>query len=356
MGCFFGGRKRRRGGACCARPPASGPGLSEDAGKNAEPEAPGSLAKKVLIATVLGVVVYAAMSLYGDVSELRRHLSEYSWSYFLAGLGLATANYGIRFLRWQYYLARIGVESVPWGESLRIFVSGFVMSVTPGKVGEVFKSVLLEQARGVPVAQTAPIVIAERLTDLLALVLMTAVGSLAFDDGWVVALGGAALVLGIWLACLWRGFAEFCFRVAAKLPVLKRVEPKLREAYESLRLLVGPAPLAAASALSMVSWSLEWVSLIVIAAGFEGVVIGWIEGAFAYGAPTIVGAVALMPGGLGVTEAGMTSILEGLGGEGMSTSVAIAITLLVRIATLWWAVVLGVIALAWHQRYAKTRT
>ncbi len=226
------------------------------------------------------------------------------------------------------------------------------MSVTPGKLGEVFKSVLLFEARGIPVARTAPIVIAERLTDLVALVLLTALGSLAFAGGWVIAGGGAALVAVIWAALVWRRFGEGCLSLAARVPLIRRVEPKLREAYESLRTLVEPAPLLAATSLAIVSWSLEWVSLVVIASGFEGISIGWLEAAFAYGAPTIVGAVALLPGGLGVTEAGMTGVLEGFGGPEMTTSVAIGITLLVRIATLWWAVVLGGLALLWH-RFAR---
>lgn len=308
-----------------------------------------ALLRRVLLATLVGALVYAAMSLYGDVSELRRHLAHYSWGYFLGGLALATANYVIRFVRWEYYLARLDIRGVPKLESLRIFASGFVMSVTPGKLGEVFKSVLLFEARGVPVARTAPIVIAERLTDLVALVLLTALGSLAFAGGWVIAALAGALVAGIWAALVWRRLGEGCLSLAARLPLIRRAAPKLREAYESLRTLVEPAPLAAATSLAVMSWSLEWVSLVVIAAGFEGVSIGWIEAAFAYGAPTIVGAVALLPGGLGVTEAGMTGVLEGFGGPAMTTSVAIGITLLVRLATLWWAVVLGGLALLWHR-------
>ena len=50
------------------------------------------------------------------------------------------------------------------------------MSITPGKVGEVLRSMLLKASDGVPFTRTAPIVVADRLTDLVALVLLSLVG------------------------------------------------------------------------------------------------------------------------------------------------------------------------------------
>lgn len=311
------------------------------------------LGRQLIIATVIGALVFAGMSLYGDVRALLANLGRYRWSYFIGGLGLATANYAIRYLRWEYYLHRLGIRGVPKAESARIFVAGFVMSVTPGKVGEVFKSVLLYESRGVSVARTAPIVVAERLTDLFALVLLTALGTLALAEGSWVALGGGALVAVLWLACAWRPLGELFLRIAEKLPVVSRLAPRFREAYESLHALAQPVPLGVATLLALVSWFTECAALWLIARGFPDVGIGWLEATFAYSAPTIVGAVAMMPGGLGVTEAGMTGVLERL--ADMSTVVATATTLLVRLATLWWAVLLGVGALALQRRALSRR-
>ena len=62
---------------------------------------------------------------------------------------------------------------------------------------------------------------------------------------------------------------------------------------------------------------------------------------FTYSAATVAGAVAMMPGGLGVTEAGMTGILISFGAVGMTPAVATVATILARLATLWWAVAIG---------------
>ena len=134
------------------------------------------LVRKVLIGTLLGALVFAGLALYADLPRLRETIAVFEPTAFAIALLLASVNYGLRYARWQYYLRRLGVE-VPHGESALVFLSGFVMGVTPGKLGEVFKSLLLYEARGVSIARTAPIVVAERLTDLLALVLLTAAGA-----------------------------------------------------------------------------------------------------------------------------------------------------------------------------------
>ena len=64
-------------------------------------------------------------------------------------------------------------------------------------------------------------------------------------------------------------------------------------------------------------------------------------GAFALG--TLLGAVSMFPGGVGPTEAVMGGLLVLAGG---TVPEATAATILVRAVTLWWAVFLGIVALA----------
>jgi glycosyltransferase 2 family protein len=279
---------------------------------------------------------------------LRQTASEFAPMAFLVGLLLAGGNYALRVVRWQYYLRHIGVR-IPLGESALVFLAGFVMSVTPGKVGEVFKSLLLYETRGTSIARTAPIVIAERLTDLIALVLLISAGALAFEHGISVALSSAILVAAILLLCAYPPLGRFALRLMARLPLLRRFSPKLGEAYEALLEMTRPGPLFVGSALALAAWALECGSLYAIVHGFEGVVMSWDGATFAYAASTLAGAIAMMPGGLGVTEIGMTALLQALGGASMTPAVATAATMLVRVATLWFAVAIGLLALALHR-------
>jgi uncharacterized membrane protein YbhN (UPF0104 family) len=70
------------------------------------------------------------------------------------------------------------------------------------------------------------------------------------------------------------------------------------------------------------------------------------------GTATLVGSVLLLPGGLGATEGSINGLLVFFGKAPwlpvgvISTSVAVAATLMIRFATLWFGVALGFIALA----------
>ena len=316
-------------------------------------QAASGLTKKLLLSAVLAAFVFAALALYGDVAELRRTVQTFSLSAFVLALALAAINYGLRVVRWQLYLRRLGIH-LPWGESTAIFLSGFVLSVTPGKVGEVFKSLLLYESHGTSIARTAPIVVAERLTDLIALVLLITVGATAFEHGTAVAASSALVVAFLFVVCTYRPLGHFLLGLCDRLPVLARVSHRLREAYDALLETTRPAPMAYGSALAFVAWGLECGSLYVIVHGFAGVHMSWDGAVFAYSTSTIAGAVAMMPGGLGVTEVGMTALLQTLGGPGMGAATATASTILVRIATLWFAVAIGGVALAVHRaRYRK---
>lgn len=317
-------------------------------------EAQKGLARKVAFAALFAAVIFAALAFYGDLQALKRAASEFAPSALLLGLTLALLNYGVRILRWQYYLRHLGVR-IPLGESAIVFLCGFVMSVTPGKIGEVFKSLLLAETRGIPFARTAPIVIAERLTDLIALVILVAIGSLAFEHGVAFALASAAIVGLLMVVCAYRPLGHMLLRWADKAPLVARISPKLHDAYDALLELNQPAPLLLGSAMALIGWAMECGLLYVIVHGFAGVHLDWDAATFAYSASTIAGAIAMMPGGLGVTEIGMTALLQTLGGESMEPAVATASTILVRIATLWFAVAIGIVALIVHRTVMRSQ-
>ena len=82
-------------------------------------------------------------------------------------------------IKWHWYLGLVGVK-IGWVESARIFGVGMIMVMTPGKVGEFMKAYMVKNVTGAPMSSTAPIVLAERITDGLAMLLLASVGMFAF--------------------------------------------------------------------------------------------------------------------------------------------------------------------------------
>lgn len=306
-----------------------------------------NITRRILFAVLLGLAVYAVIVLYRDARSIADRLATYAWWTFAAACGLAFTNYVLRFLKWEYYLAVLDVRGIPKGESFLTFLSGFVLTVTPGKVGEVFKSFILYQTWGVPIERTAPIVVAERVTDLIGVIALITIGSLSFPGGVIWASIGAAAVT-LLLACVAsRRLSELLLRPLPGLPGAlgragRRIAPKLLRAVDSLRDLTAPRRLVWPTALSIVGWSLEGVGLWTILHGF-GERPPLTLTAFFYATATLAGALVPVPGGLGVTDELLEEQLHRLGG--VTSATATASMLLVRFATLWFAVAVGFTAL-----------
>jgi uncharacterized protein (TIRG00374 family) len=315
---------------------------------SAPPRKRSGLVRRLLAAMLFAVVVYGGFAVWRGVGKMGDELSRFQWWSFLAACSLAFGNYLVRWLKWEFYLARLGIRGVGRVDSLLTFLSGFVLTVTPGKVGEVFKSLVLFETHGVPVARTAPIVIAERVTDVIGVVILIVFGSLGFSGGLVWAGLGAAAVLVLLVIVSNRGLSYALIGFVEKLPgPFRRIGPKLHEAYDSLATMVKPSNLALPTLLSIGAWALECTALWIILRGFRQDT-GYGLATFFYATSTLAGALVPVPGGLGVTETSLQGQLQELGHVPATTATAAMI--LVRFATLWFAVLVGFLALSWLKR------
>jgi uncharacterized membrane protein YbhN (UPF0104 family) len=286
---------------------------------------------------VFGALVYAGLTFAADLDGLRSALSRLSWFVVPSVLGLASINYLLRFEKWHYFVGRLGLR-IPRSGSLMVFLSGLVMSVTPGKMGEVLKSYLLKRLHGAPISVTAPAVLVERLTDLVALMLLAAVG------GYALTGAPAALGIGVGLVAAAVGVlssARLSGCVLQRLTRVRRLEPavaKLDQSLRSARALVRPRSLLLSTAVSIPAWFCECVGfwLILSALGYGALGLLKLTGIYALAA--VVGAISMLPGGLGATELTLAGLLCG---AGVARSDAVAATLVVRAATLWYAVAVG---------------
>ena len=306
---------------------------------------------RVILGVAAGVAIYVGFSVWAGARSVGRALADFQWLIVLAALGLASLNYLVRFGRWHYYLKVLGLR-VPVGHSFLVFLGGFSLTVTPGKLGEVVKAFLLRESHGIPAARTAPIVIAERFTDLVGLLLLACVGIFTFKtDPRFLIIGASLIGFGLVVVSV-EPVARFFLRLSAHTPLLRRIAPKLEEAYQTTAELLRPRPLVLGVLLSAVSWFFECAAFWAVVNGFVGASVDIQAATFIYASMTVAGALSFLPGGLGVTEAGMLAMLEQLA-SGCDRSVAAAATFVTRLCTLWFAVLIGIAALLVFARTAK---
>jgi uncharacterized protein (TIRG00374 family) len=294
------------------------------------------------------VVAVAAISFAGDLGRIGDRIGGFAWGAFVAAIGLALANYVLRCVRWQLYLRRQGV-TVPLASSVTVFFAGLSLSVTPGKLGELVKSYLLREMHGVPAPRTAPIVVAERVTDLIALLVLAVIGVAVYGvDPTIVVVAGIAIAVGLVLLA-WQRPTRFLIDLATSPARLRRLRAPLHETLGGLASLCRPLPLIAATLVAIPAWGCECAGFALIVAGFPAAHFDLGLATVIYAGTTIAGALSFLPGGLCVTEGTMTLALVG-GATHLDASTALAATLLTRLATLWFAVLIGLVFLTVARR------
>jgi len=279
-------------------------------------------ARRVLSLLIAAVVVFAAASVAGDLRGLGNRLTGFGWWAFATAIGLALCNYAIRFVRWSLYLRRLEV-AVPPASSVVVFLAGFALSITPGKVGELIKSYLLREIHGIPVTRTAPVVVAERMTDLVALLVLTAIGAAAYGVAVeVAALGGAVIGIGL-LVLMSPRLCHAAVDLLTRPRPLRRFRARGHLLYDGIAELSRPVPLLWSTALAVVSWGCECVGFSLVLSAFPGTSVSLGLAILIYAATIIAGALSFLPGGLGVTEGTMTLLLvESARGGDRPTAVA----------------------------------
>ena len=140
------------------------------------------LRRRLLLFLGAGALLFLGFSIYADIGGLLDAFGSFAWKMVPIALGFALLNYFLRFLRWHGYL-RILEIPLEWNDSLIIFMTGLVLSVTPGKVGEFLKTYLVRRCVGTPVSRSAPAVFMERVTDFISLILLAFLGILSFRFG-----------------------------------------------------------------------------------------------------------------------------------------------------------------------------
>ena len=294
---------------------------------------------------VLGMAVTLLLSIYADFEGLIRAFRQFEWILLPVVLGLTLGNQLLRFLKWEYLLGRVQVD-LPLSTSFLIFGSGLIMIMTPGKLGEVWKSWLVRDEQDTPISTTMPVIATERITDLLGVVLISLLGVIAFGRSPVVLvvlllpISGGIVILQYERVCYW------ILNRVEQIPVVGRKADSIRDLYDNSRTLLRPRPLGITTGLSICSWGLECVGFWIVLRGFDAEV-SLVAAAFVFALASILGAVSLLPGGLGVTEGSMTGLL--LVFEVGRVQAASA-TLVIRAATLWFVAGLALAVYGYYRR------
>jgi uncharacterized protein (TIRG00374 family) len=312
------------------------------------------LRRKLILSLVGALLLYIVLVLWSDISEVQSALLAFPWQWLPLVLGLALINYVVRMLRWHWWLGLVNVQISRW-DSTRVFGVGSLMVMTPGKVGELLKAYMVKNITGTPMSVTAPIIVAERIIDGIAMLILASIGLIAFPEprAQMVAVTVLTLFLAGIIIIQIRPLALYVLGIAHRIPFTRKFSDQLYTIYNSSYILFRLGPLTWALIMGVVAWGTSGLAFGVVLAGF-GAPLDWqtmFMAVFIFNISTVIGAVVALPGGLGGFEGSAVFWVVRL--FGMSTATATAAALVIRFCTLWLGVGIGFVSfLLWHDLLA----
>jgi uncharacterized protein (TIRG00374 family) len=325
---------------------------------------------QMFIGILLALALYIGILLLADTSgelqssDIMRHVTAFPVLLVIPVILAQIMVIVCRFVEWQYYLGVIEArDKISLRDSLVIFVSAFTMVVSPGKAAEFLKAVLLKVKTGVPVAQSAPIVLAERIVDGLAVIILMAVTLLLFGDDLnlrpydgidyaslsrLIVYSSAILIVTGLIVVQIRPLSYFVLNLIRRIPMVGRLYQPLLEFYESSREIFRLRHVIPMMCVGVGVYLFSVIGFLIILIGFgielDGRTI--IQATFITGAVSAVGALSFVPNGAGVTEISNTGMLLALMApyhDGLTPAVAAAAALLQGFFHKWFRVLVGIV-------------
>jgi uncharacterized membrane protein YbhN (UPF0104 family) len=295
----------------------------------------------LLLIALLAALIYVGAAVMTDASKTRQALAQLGWLGCLLVLALSALNYVLRFYRWQNFLARLG-RVIPAQLHFLYYLSGFAFTVSPAKAGEAFRSIHLRE-HGVGYSESLAALFAERLLDLVAMCVLAsfiAIERVAYRPLIAGVTVVAVVLLGMarhpYLPRRLQSISD-----ASRHRLLAMPLATLANLLRSSHRLLQPGPAAFGLMIALVSWGAEGLGLYLICQGLH-INVAASTAVGIYAIASLAGSAAfVLPAGIGGMEIVMTTLLIA---QGASLTTAVIATLLCRIATLWFAVLIGIAA------------
>jgi uncharacterized protein (TIRG00374 family) len=306
--------------------------------------------KRGILILIAIVIFYFMYVLYYDAFSLVTGLSKIRIGYLTLVLLCVSLSIFVRGARQYYLLYKIGIR-LPFGRNLLLYLAGLSMVMTPGSLGQAIKSYFLYRNYGEPVSKTVPLVLVERYLDILAIFAFVAVSVILISNEFLFT---PVLIIGLVLLAipvLIRFHNVILFKIEYVFPhKFDRLQNIFSGIDKSILSFFSITTIIYGWPISIVAWFFEALAIF-FSFGALDMWLGF-EVTTAFGFSSLMfGAISLVPGGAGVTELSFVQLLIYYG---LPASEAATAVLLVRISSLWYSTLIGLVAVKIILRQKKT--
>jgi len=298
--------------------------------------------QKSLLLGILGIIaIYAIILIAFDVNIISEKINDFDFQYLPFIIPLIPLTWGVLFLRWNLLLKNSAID-IPLKDNFMIFISGFALGVTPGKVGELIKAQLLKNKFNIPRSKTAPLVIVERFYDFFAIAIISLFGILVFEYSiYIFTILAIGIIIFLTITSSEKLFLKFLQKIE-KIKFLRNFSSELPKSFTIIQKSTRGKIFPLSIILSVIFWILDSIIAYLTLLSFGIDIIDYFVLMSIYTSSIILGVISFLPLGIGVVEGSMVGFLSL---NGIEFSLATVIVVFIRFFTRWIGVMAGFLGL-----------
>ena len=294
---------------------------------------------KFLWAILGAAVFYILLILVSDVEEISESFLQIKIEFLSLIFALGFLSHVVKSFRQKDLLGIVG-EKISSFQNMVIYMSGLSLVTTPGSAGTFIKSVYLKKIFNIPTEKSIAVIFLERYHDLLAgtsIILVTLLIHFGLVSMSLVII--SALLLGVMYLLIksQRVFLSLYSRLR-KIKFISKNLPEIGPS-KSFSILTNPKNMIRGWLFSILGWGIDSLSVYIVFLALN-IDLGYLLTSQIYLTSLGYGILSLLPGGIGVSESVADLLLVR---QGLDLSIAASLVILMRLCTVWFATIMGII-------------
>ena len=299
------------------------------------------LDNRIIPILVAAIGIYAIFLFISDYNIISEKISNFKINYLPLILFLVSASWTPLFIKWHFLLKNCEIH-VPLKKSILVFLSGPAFEITPGQIGALVKSQILKTSSNIPRTKTVPIVVIEKVYDLIGAVLASIIGIVILGMDFYLIIIAILVLVTIFFFVYYRPASEIFFKQITKRKFFSKYVENISDFYEIVHKSTNVKVATTCILLALTYWFMVSAAAYYTLMAFDINILDYLKVLAIYATSTLLGAISFIPAGIGITEGSITGLFTL---NGIDVSTALILSVMIRILTLWYTVGVGFVAL-----------
>ena len=299
------------------------------------------LDNRLILILILVVGVYAIFLFISDFNIISEKISDFKINYLPLILLLVSASLVPLIIRWNFLLKNCEID-IPLTKSILVYLSGLAFEITPGHIGVLMKSQILKISSNIPRTKTVPIVIVEKVYDLIGAILASAMGIIILGLDFYLIIIAILVLTIVFFIIYYRPASKLFLKRITKTKFFSKYVENISEFDKIVQKSTSVKVATICILLAVTYWFIISTAVYYTLIAFDVNIIDYLKVLAIYATSALLGAVSFIPGGVGIAEGTIAGLLTL---EGIDISVALVLSVVIRIFTFWFVVIIGFISL-----------